>query len=372
LDDGQKETEMTAAEKIRHGEPRFDALRPAVFDPADFTVVDYIDLDEFKDGGFTKARREWEQEIVDHYGERGRAYVEDGSSAENPLWVCDHCGHYGLRYVGVVKQISTGAKYVFGSSCVERAGLEDRAEFKLVQLTAAAANRRERARLAEKTAHYLNDNEDLRVFLLSIPRGESGEPQDSFDFVNSLDRALTKYGDLTDKQAAGLRKVIAKRPEFEKQQAEREAAIAEREANKGPAPEGRQSVEGEVVAVKEAEGYFRDEPVYKMVVRMENGSAVWTTIPRSLYDACRADNQQRQDEFYATRKAEIEAMTTEEKLAALDSRHDAPRFEWLGISDWLRGKRVSLTATFEVSDRDPHFAFGKRPIATIIEEGVKA
>lgn len=317
------------AEKIEHGTKRADALRPAVFDPADFEIVDYLDLEDAYEGG-PWIRKAFMADL-EIYG-----LLERFESEDAPVSVCDHCGNTRLRYLGIVRQLSSGATYVFGSSCGERAGLRDRAEFKLVQLTATAANRRQRAKLLEEAAYYLDANEDLRIFLLSIDRGESGEPMDSFDFVNSLDRALTKYGSLTAKQAAGLRKVIAKRPERERWEAEKAAREA---IEKGPAPSGRQEIVGEIVSVKWYDG-FREKDTPKMVVRLDNGSAVFTTVPTGLWDA---------------------------HGRAMDppNRGDV---EFQDLATWLMGQRVKVTATFELSDKDPSFAFGKRPIAELEED----
>lgn len=375
-------------ETIKHGTTRTDALRPSVFDPADFAVETYVDLEEFRDGGFSGHIREWEQDIIAIFGDRGRAFVENNDFDGNPLWVCDHCGAQNLRYIAAVRQISTGAIFVFGSSCVARAELNDRQELKLVQLRKEAANRRLRALNREKAANYLNANEDIRAFILSIPRGEHGEAKHSFGFINSMDEALNKYGELTPRQAEVLRKVIAEQPERERIEAER----AERDANKGPAPEGRQTVRGEIVSVKAKDGYMPGEVSYKMVVRLENGSAVWVTVPRAIEDqfyiADRAHNDAEtaaivawQDEvkelFLAHHTAEEAignaawtGMIFSEMLKTLgDEAPEGPgRSPAPTLADFLKGRKVELTATFEVSDRDEHFAFGKRPIVKFVEE----
>ena len=290
--------------RIKHGEARVDALRPAVFDPADFAVIDYFDLDEWKDGGFAGFIREWREEIIAYVGKE---------RFENAVWLetCDHCGTRPLRYIGIVRQESTGANFIFGSTCVSKAELEDRAELKLVKLKKLAANRRERARLAEEAAYFLNLNEDIRVFLGGIKRGEKGAPEDDFEFVNDMDLALNRWGGLTERQAAGLRKVIAKRDEPRKP-----------EVVKGPAPEGRQTITGEVVSFKLKEGFYGWEE--KIVIRLENNSGVWVTCPKSLHST----------------------------------------FKWnadIDFGDWLKGQTVELTATFTRADDDESFAFGKRP-----------
>jgi hypothetical protein len=78
------------------------------------------------------------------------------------------------------------------------------------------------------------------------------------------------------------------------------------------------TVEGRVISVRARESE-RWGVQYGMTVRLRNGTTVHSTIPRSLDEA-------------------------------------------VGLEvDALRGKRVRFTATFEPSQRDPHFAFARRP-----------
>lgn len=87
----------------------------------------------------------------------------------------------------------------------------------------------------------------------------------------------------------------------------------------GQPPSGPMTVEGRVVAVSVRESE-RWGTQHGMVVRLRNGASVYTTIPRRL----------------------------EESLG------------WEPV-EALRGRRVRFTATFEPSQRDPHFSFARRP-----------
>jgi hypothetical protein len=86
----------------------------------------------------------------------------------------------------------------------------------------------------------------------------------------------------------------------------------------GERPTGRMTVEGRVISVKRTETE-RWGVVYGMAVRLRNGTVVWSSVPRSL----------------------DEAVEMEPEL--------------------LQGRRVRFTATFEPSERDPRFAFARRP-----------
>jgi hypothetical protein len=78
------------------------------------------------------------------------------------------------------------------------------------------------------------------------------------------------------------------------------------------------TVVGRVISVKVTESE-RWGTRYGMAVRLRNGVVVWSSVPRSLDKAV---------------ELEPEA---------------------------LQGRWVSFTATFEASERDPHFAFARRP-----------
>ena len=84
----------------------------------------------------------------------------------------------------------------------------------------------------------------------------------------------------------------------------------------GQAPSGRMTVEGRVISVQARESE-RWGTRYGMILRLRNGTTVWSSIPRSLDEA-----------------VEMEP-------------------------EMLRGHRVRFTATFEPSG--PRFAFARRP-----------
>jgi hypothetical protein len=84
------------------------------------------------------------------------------------------------------------------------------------------------------------------------------------------------------------------------------------------------TVDGRVVAVRAIESE-RWGTQYGMVVRLPNGTAVYSTVPRRLEEA----------------------------------------LGWEPV-EALQGRRVRFTATFEPSERDPRFAFARRPRDAIL------
>lgn len=94
--------------------------------------------------------------------------------------------------------------------------------------------------------------------------------------------------------------------------------VAQRAEVTGTVPTGRQTIEGTVVSTKTETmpgwtRYAPDRTVVKVLVKLDNGCKVWGNAPEAV-------------------ASEIKA-----------------------------GDRVTFTAAFEVSARDPHFGFWKRP-----------
>jgi hypothetical protein len=124
--------------------------------------------------------------------------------------------------------------------------------------------------------------------------------------IRDIVSGLVRYGSISEKQQAFLRKLLdqlLKREEIEALRAAEEAAAL-------PAPEGRMEITGKVLTVKVQDGDWG--PTTKMLVKHADGWKVWLTVPMSIYKA-------------------------------------------------KRGDEVTLTATLAPSKNDPKFAIGKRP-----------
>ena len=138
-------------------------------------------------------------------------------------------------------------------------------------------------------------------------------------FAQSLQDALSQYGKLSPAQGAAVLKIIdrniAKKAEWA---AKRAAEVAEAEA----IVDGKQVITGEVMTVKQQEGYYGD--TLKMLVRDDRGFKVWGTVPSSLSDAAH------------------EAETT------------------------VNGSRVRFSANVTASEDDNKFGFYKRPTKTAL------
>ena len=194
-------------------------------------------------------------------------------------------------------------------------GYEAREAKREARREATAKRREARAKkkaeeLATKRAEFLAENpivnEIWEAYKTNDPRVCWGSDKE-MSFLESVVSKLESYSSLSEKQVAALIKAWGRANDRAREDAK----------PKGPAPTGRVEVTGEVIGVKNQVSQFGDQ--LKMIVKLENGSKVWVSVPASL------------------------------------------------LGEDIRGKTIELTATFEVSKDDPHFAFGKRPKAKLKE-----
>ena len=194
-------------------------------------------------------------------------------------------------------------------------GYEAREAKREARREATAERREERAKkkaeeLATDRTTFLSENpivnEIWEAYKAHDPRVCWG-PDKEMSFLESVVSKLESYSSLSEKQVAALIKAWGRANDRAREDAE----------PKGPAPSGRVEVTGKVLGVKTTPSQWGDQ--VKMIVKLENKSKVWVSVPANL------------------------------------------------LAEDLRGKTIELTATFEVSKDDPHFAFGKRPKAKLKE-----
>lgn len=225
---------------------------------------------------------------------------------------CDHCGA-SLRYGAVLVHTPSGPRAAIsvGETCLgnrfERATSDFHATRKAAQLD------RERQRIRAAWEDYRAQHADVDWDALSASTN---------DFVCDVLAKGRRYGQLSERQLETVVAAVAR---------DIERAAGRPEEIKVPAPEGRISFTGEIVSVKEHDGYMGGID-WKMTVKVSTPDGIWlawVTVPRNL----------------APRNLAYTA---------------------------LRGSTVALTATLTPSDRDPSFAFGKRPTKAEILQEVSA
>lgn len=288
-----------------------DRIRPKNFDPAEVEVVGFMDtrppqlnagalfglpadMYELVVAEFKAERDAWLARNVELFG---RDYP--GSS-------CEHCGA-SIRWAGIVRYLPTGQHFIVGETCAdERMELTNRGQHdsRIARMNADATKQR-LARL-EARATFYREHPAEAAYLYDESRPYNG-------FMSDLARKLEQYGELSEKQLA----CVTREVERESKREERIAADAIALADAPPLAEGRYQYEGTVVYTAVRDGGYG--PVLKMIVKLDDGNKIWSTVPDSLY-----------------------------------------------TGDVLVGQRVRLTATVERSQDDEHFGFAKRPAKAVV------
>jgi len=218
---------------------------------------------------------------------------------------CGHCGAY-IRYGALMTRDDVMEMIYVGQDCLDNRFDSTLTAGEFQRLRKEAMLNRDRMRKAEKVEAFLAQHPELQRMT-----DYTDNTSRFFNYlVDDINSQLHRKGEISDKQVALVLKVMAQVDERVAKREIIDAQKAELIAAGVTAPEGRLTVTGEIVSTKTVESDYGI--TYKMVVKTDEGWAVWCTIPTS-------------------------------------------------ISEAEKGDRVTFTATLERSDKDPLFAFAKRP-----------
>jgi hypothetical protein len=235
---------------------------PTNFEPANYTVLDYYD--NKRPEYFGQDVETWRLEIADWEADMARAF---GPDWRKKIHHCVHCGNGNVRWITAVSHTPTGEVVVFGSDCTERLGFANRQDWKLAQLKAKAEAGHARLKVWKMRTAYLEQHPEIVTAIEDAKKPEHQQNR----FVADVLSKLNIYGYLTDNQAGAVVKSLAKDLDIAARKA------AEATEVKGDAPEGRAVVTGEVLTVREQESDFG--LVVKMLMKLQNNSRVWLTVP---------------------------------------------------------------------------------------------
>lgn len=246
---------------------------------------------------------------------------------------CVHCGQRNLRYLRLV-QTPAGDRQMWGQKCGERAGLDATAvDEKLAR--DRAEREAEMAQTNWRKMEAAAENPDA-AWLLDNYEGSS-------NFINDVKGRYDSKGYLSERQAEAVLNAYAKGVEIAISKVNRRFEDAEA----GPAPIGDGiEVEGTVLTVKEYDSQYGVN--YKFLVKLDNGSKVWSTIPKMSnfewgWEARNIYDRTRMNDPYADYAEAVYGLF---KLA-----------------------RVRFTANFIPGrDGDPTFSIAKRPRKAVLVE----
>lgn len=251
---------------------------------------------------------------------------------------CGHCGQTGLRYVALLVREDVSEWIFVGQDCLaSRFTAMTKAKFAELKRNAELARKKQAVKTswlalcAENPAMaYATYGDNIQIGLEREARalfgGKHGEDDIffaglgwGFGVMHDIARKARLYGSASKAQIALIERILG---EQETKWGAYLAREAEKAANPaGPAPVGRQTVEGVVLSLKLVDTDFGSTT--KMTVKLDNGSRVYGTVPASIW--------------------QVE-----------------------------KGDRIAFTASCEASD-DADFAFFKRPTkASIITASVMA
>lgn len=278
---------------------RTDAHAPSSpdFDPEAYDCRGVFDTctDPLKGGGPQHQRIALVNQLV----EKGYTFGP-GSSHQ-----CGHCGAH-IRYCALMVREDIKQFIYVGETCLGGRFELTKGEFD--RLRKAAQLNREKQHLLHTFRQlcerypalaYATYSENVQFGLehearqLGLDRpGRFGEDHIfasglswGFNTVWDIARKARRYGSVSERQAQLIERIVAEQePKWQAYLAK----LTEKAANPaGPAPTGRQAIEGTVLSVKVKETDFGD--VLKVTVKLDNGSRVYGTLPAAVSQAEKGD-----------------------------------------------------------------------------------
>lgn len=223
---------------------------------------------------------------------------------------CQHCGvahKYGMAW----RHAPSGEFVTTGWICADKLlPMKSAGDMERKRLERKAKVLRKQMKRKAEIRNFYSQNPDLQEIF------ENGEHH----IIKDIHSALQKYGKLSDKQVAFVRKLW-------KEEQEKKAKVESGEIEL--LEEGRQTFEGTVISRKTKETFYGLQ--HKWLVENDEGHRVWCTEPK-----------QYEDELYREYQ---EARKEDDRIC--------------GGPDGDR-RRVSFRVTISKTD-DPQFYFGKRP-----------
>jgi hypothetical protein len=260
--------------------------------------------------GCCDTQPEWDASLLREFNQQIQKLRNDGYKwGSGSTGKCGHCGAH-IRYVALLVRHDVKEFICVGEQCLDNR-FEDLTAGDFQALRKEAKLNRERATRQDRLAGLKAANPAIARLL----DGNDPEVAGS-EFLSDI-RSKACNGRLSDAQIAAVGRAfegIDRRRGWAVERAQRAAALV---ASGVQAPEGRVEVEGEVVSVKDRDG-FRGNVETKIVIKTDAGWSAWLTLPSSI---------------------------------------DA---------DGLKGQRIRVTVTLTRSDKDATFAFGKRPSKAVL------
>jgi hypothetical protein len=270
---------------------RTDIHRPASedFDPQAYQCVGVFDT-----------QSEWPDDRVARLGAVNALIAQGYRSGAGNSNQCGHCGAH-IRYAALMAREDVHEWIFVGETCLGGRFEMTKAEFDTLRKTAALNGERvaRKVRLdalyatypdlvwatysyniSEAGARYAEDQYGHLSPVRNSSFADRAKLGSVFFILSDISDNVRRYGEISEKQAALVSKLLAQVEEAEARMVAREAANAALVAKGVSAPSGRIVVEGTVVAQKSVEGDYG--VTFKMLVLTDAGWKVWVTEPSSI------------------------------------------------------------------------------------------
>lgn len=257
------------------------AAAHADFDPADYKAIGILDLET---NPFWRADDSKGRAAVAAMEAEGFPYAE-----VHPYGQCDHCGQH-LRYVAVLFHHPSAGMIQVGLTCLGNR----------FRSTAEAVKAMMKEAQAARAAHKLLDgflaacDEHQELAYATYAQNIAAAAPENADLwgvgilADIAHKARQYGGDVSAKQIAFVGRILTQLDDrFAKQEqinAER-AAVKAAEPQVGPAPRGRQVIEGEVTKLDTRRNEYTGGTRWVMTVTLDNGARIWGTVPAAILEA---------------------------------------------------------------------------------------
>jgi len=258
---------------------RQDVHKPSAINPEDYEYValEHVKIEGLGDCEYAMAERRALTAHMNRTGGKWSGHAHGGN--------CMICGAWMIYSVAFYHR-PTNTYVRTGHQCAEKLEWSDPNAFKAYKTAckAALANRAGQAK-AEQVLRDQGLSETAwtiyKAWTLETDMGDF-QLNRNYRTISDIVAKLVKWGSVSEKAMAYLKRLTEEVDNWEEIQAKKEAS----KALIPDVPEGRQVMTGYILSVKIREDQYTGEFLgYKMLVETDQGYKVWGTLPNNLFQA---------------------------------------------------------------------------------------
>lgn len=248
--------------------PRKDVHRPTALVTEDYEYV-------FAEVNHIDGMPGWVLRCGD-YGMELARWVAATDKLDRGTHQCHHCGAH-INYFAILKHTPTGDAIVVGETCLD--GRFELASDDFHRLRKAAELDRKKMRIKKLRAAFITANPDLAFM-------DDQEQKTGNDFIDDVARRFRRYGELSEKQIAAVRRAVVRDAKW------RERAAKEPQPVRIPQTGKHTVIAGTVISVRwDEDDYWGGSKLKALVGCPHDGGLfkIWTTVPSKVADVDKGD-----------------------------------------------------------------------------------